>query len=157
MREGEPIYNLPSTRFNIQHEEDLDDALETTVKEIILQVEKLEGTKSNLRFKATISITIHFDRYDPTQAGKYIELPKFIQLKKACVNIWNADNKCLKYCIQSVVYDKINHHHPVAMFHYKSLNDDMIDWEGIKFPSSNGDIDRLEQNNDGLVSINVSH
>ena len=31
----------------------------------------------------------------------------------------------------------------------------MIDWEGVKFPSSNGDIDRLEQNNDGLVSINV--
>ena len=54
-----------------------------------------------------------------------------------------------------MVYDKINQHHPEAMFHYKSLSDDMIDWEGVKFPSSNGDIDRLEQNNDGLVSINV--
>ena len=54
-----------------------------------------------------------------------------------------------------MVYDKIYQHHPEAMFHYKGLNDDMINWEGVKFPSSNGDIDRLEQNNDGLVSINV--
>ena len=64
MREGEPIYNLPSTRFNIHKEKHLDDALETTVKNIIFQMEKLEGTRSNLRFKAVISITTHFDRYD---------------------------------------------------------------------------------------------
>ena len=82
MREGEPIYNLRSTRCSIENKEDLDDALETTVKEIILQIEKLEGTRSNLGFKAIISITIHFERYDPTRAGKYIELPKFIQRKK---------------------------------------------------------------------------
>ena len=67
--------------------------MERGVKEIILQIEQLEGTRSNLRFKATISITIHFDKYDPTRAGKYIKLPKFIQLKKACVNIKNADHK----------------------------------------------------------------
>ena len=31
----------------------------------------------------------------------------------------------------------------------------MINWEGVKFPSSNGDIDGLEQNNGGLVSTTV--
>ena len=118
-----------------------------------MQVERLEETRSNFRFQATISITVHFDKYDPTRAGKYIELPKFIQLKKACVNIKDADHRCLKYCIASLAYDKIHHHDPEAMFHYKSLNDDMINWKGVKFPSSNRDIDRLEQNKDGLASI----
>ena len=41
------------------------------------------------------------------------------------------------------------------MFHYKNLNDDIINREGVKFPSGNRDIDRLEQNNDGLLSVNV--
>ena len=62
MTESELFYNLPSTRFNIQNEEDLDDALETNVKQINLQIENLEGTRSNLRFKGITSTTIHFDK-----------------------------------------------------------------------------------------------
>ena len=61
--------------------------------------------------------------------------------------------KCLKYCIQSVVYDKISKHHPEEMFHYR-LNDDILNWDGVKFPTGNKDIDRFEENNK-LVSINV--
>ena len=41
------------------------------------------------------------------------------------------------------------------MFHYKNLNDDIINWDGINFPAGNRDIDRLEANNKGLISINV--
>ena len=153
--ESEILYKLPSTRFNIHNEDDLTQAIEDSVKQILLQIEKLEATKSNLKFKKVVSITIHYDKYDPTRAGRYIDLPTFFKLKKACVNIKNEDNKCLKYCIQSIVYDKINKHHPEAMFHYKNLNDDIINWDGINFPAGNRDIDRLEANNKGLISINV--
>ena len=41
------------------------------------------------------------------------------------------------------------------MFHYKTLNDDTIIWDGMNFPAGNRDIDRLEENNKGLISINV--
>ena len=98
---------------------------------------------------------MHFDKYDPTRAGSLIELPRFIRLKKACVNIKNQDNQCFKYCVQSIVYDKIKKHHPEEMFHYKNINDDIINWEGVKFPTGNRDIDRFEENNKGLISINV--
>ena len=82
MREGEFIYNLPSTRFNIQSEEDVDDALVKSVKQILLQIEKLEGTRSNLKFKRIISITVHYDKYDPTRAGRNIDLPNSFNLRK---------------------------------------------------------------------------
>ena len=153
--ESEILYKLPSTRFNIHNEDDLTQAIEDSVKQILLQIEKLEATKSNLKFKKVVSITIHYDEYDPTRAGRYSDLPNFINLKKACVNIKNEDNKCLKYCIQSTVYDKINKYHPEAMFHYKSLNNDIINWCGINFPAGNRDIDRLEESNNGSISINV--
>ena len=40
------------------------------------------------------------------------------------------------------------------MFHYNRLNDDILNWDGVKFPTGNGDIDRFEEKN-RLVSINV--
>ena len=40
------------------------------------------------------------------------------------------------------------------MFHYKKLNDDILKWDGVNFPTGNRGIDRFEENNK-LVSINV--
>ena len=150
----ELVYALPSTRFNISNEDELKQALEDSVKQILLQIQNLEASASNLRFKKILTITIHYDKYDPTRAGRYIELPEWIKLKKACINIKNRDQECFKYCIQSVVYDKISKHHPEEMFHYNKLKDDILNWDGVHFPTGNRDIDRFEENNKS-VSINV--
>ena len=40
------------------------------------------------------------------------------------------------------------------MFHYNKLNDNILNWNGVKFPTGNRDIDRFEENNK-QVSINV--
>ena len=40
------------------------------------------------------------------------------------------------------------------MFHYNKVNDDILNWDGVKFPTCNRDIDRFEENNN-LISINV--
>ena len=45
--ESEILYKLPSTRCNIHNEDDLTQAIEDSVKQISLQIEKLEATKSN--------------------------------------------------------------------------------------------------------------
>ena len=73
-QEQELVYALPSTRFNISNEDELTQALEDSVKQILLQIQNLEASTSNLRFKQILSITIHYDKYDPTRAGRYIEL-----------------------------------------------------------------------------------
>jgi hypothetical protein len=96
----ELIYALPSTRFNISNEDELTQAIEDSAKQILLQIQNLEASASNLRFKNILTITIHYDKYNPTRAGRYIELPEWIKLKKACINIKNKDQKCFKYCIQ---------------------------------------------------------
>ena len=150
----ELVYALPSTYYPIHNEEELTQALERSVTQILLQIQNLEASTSNLRFKKILSITIHYDKFDPTRAGSYFELPDWIRLKKACINIKNKDQKCFKYCIQSVVYDKISKHHPEEMFHYNKLKDDILKWDSVKFPTGNRDIDRFEENNKS-VSINV--
>ena len=82
----ELVYALPSTRFNISNEDELTQALEDSVKQILLQIQNLEASASNLRFKKILTITIHYDKYDPTRAGRYIELPEWIKLKKRHVS-----------------------------------------------------------------------
>ena len=68
--ESEILHNLRSTRFNIHNENDLNKALEDSVKEILLQIEQIEASSSNLKFKKVVSITIPDDRYNPTRASK---------------------------------------------------------------------------------------
>ena len=45
------IMNLPCTRFDIHNEDDLTNALETAVKQMLLMIENLEMTASNLLSK----------------------------------------------------------------------------------------------------------
>ena len=68
-------------------------------------IENLEMIASNLSFVQTLSLTFHYDKYNPTRAGSYIVLPEFFSNKKACINIKNEDNKSFKYCIQCHVHN----------------------------------------------------
>ena len=49
----------------------------------------------------------------------------------------------------------MNKHHPEEMVHYNKLMDDIINWECVNFPAGDRDLDRLEVNNDGLISVDV--
>ena len=44
---------------------------------------------------------------------------------------------------------------PERMRHYNKLNGTIINWGSMKFPCSRKDIDRFEEDNNGLISINV--
>ena len=148
------IYILSLSCFNISNEDELSQILENSIKYILLQIQNLEISTSNLHVKKILLITIHYNKYDPTKAGKYIELPKWIKLKKTCINIKNKDQKCFKYYIQSVIYDKISKHHPEEIFHYNKLKNYILNWDGVNFPIDNRDIDRFKKIKK-LVSINV--
>ena len=58
--ETEQSYHLPATRYNISNEEELTDALEGSTKQILLNIQDLEGTKSNLNFQKKIVYNIAF-------------------------------------------------------------------------------------------------
>ena len=50
------------------------------------------------------------------------------------------------------LYEKDN---PERMRHYNKLNDTIINWGCMKSPCSRKDIDRFEEDNQGLISTNV--
>jgi hypothetical protein len=41
------------------------------------------------------------------------------------------------------------------MYHYTKLKDDIINWNHMAYPAGNRDIDKFEEANNGLISVNV--
>ena len=66
--------------------------------------------------------------------------------RKTRINIQNEDDKCFKYAVQCGVYKIYEKDHACKPHHYKTI-DDNLNWDGVKFPSSNADIQKLEDNN----------
>ena len=155
--EEEVSHTIGSRRYNILNEEDLNNAINNMASDIELLVENKNLKKSGLKVKKVNKITIHYDKYDPTRAGKFIELPDWIAKKKACINIKNDDDFCLKYCILCRFYDIYKKDHPERLFHYAKLidNESLIKWDGVNFPASNEDIQHFEEINNNTFSVNV--
>ena len=130
---------VQSRRYNIYNTDDLKDALNKMAGDIELEIEIKQFHKSNLRVHGIDRIVIQYDRYNPTRGGSYIKLPERMANKKACVNIKNEDNKCLKYSIQCGIYKIYDNEHPERDYHYKKLNDTIINWELMKYPAGNRD------------------
>jgi hypothetical protein len=93
------IQDVGSRKYTILNVEDLNDAIKKMPEDIITLVASKQLGKSNLVVDGIDQLIIHYNRYNPTRGGSYIELPKWIADKKACINIKNTDNKCFKYSI----------------------------------------------------------
>ena len=82
-------------------------------------------------------------------------MPKWIADTKACIHIKNGDNTFSKYSIQCHVHKVHENKKPSEIRHYSKLNDKPSNWEGMSYPSGNRDFDRLEENNNNFLSVNV--
>ena len=130
-----------SRRYEITNEEEITNVLNQMATDIEHQAEVLEASESGLVLTQMDKIKFNFDKYNPTRGGKFIPLPKWVQNKKACINIKNKDDKCFKYSIQCGICKVYEKDHPERLSHYKNLNDE-LNWTNVNFPSSNIDIDK---------------
>ena len=145
-----------SRRYEVTNAEDLPKVLSQMATDIEIQMDKMELSESGLVITKIDKLTLNYDKYNPTRGGLFIPLPKWVQSKKACINIKNKDEKCFKYSVQCGVHKIYEKDHGCEMYHYKKLEEDKIlNWDNVNFPSSNVDIDTLEENNAGIVSVNV--
>ena len=108
-----------SRRYEVHNTTDLEDVLNNMANDIQLLITLKQLGKSNLKIDHISKIILHCDRYNPTRGGSYIELPKYIADKKACINIRNTDNECFKHFVQCGFYKMYEKDHPERITHYK--------------------------------------
>ena len=88
--------------------------------------------------------------YSPLAAGSYIKTPDSIENKKAVINVRNSDNKCIIWSILACLHPQDKHANRVSK--YEKYEKD-IKVEGIKFPITLKDIDKLEKMNNIRINI----
>lgn len=109
---------------------------------------------SDWRFKKFIKFTIATNRYKSVLGKSYIELPKAIANKKACVNIKNKDNMCFDYClIANFIYNEIQSKDKNEAYHYKKYWHFIRRPEGVEYPITTDQIQEYEELNN--LQINV--
>ena len=71
-----------------------------------------------------VSLSINVVRYNPLRASSFIDLPKSIKAKQACINVQNNDNKCFLWAVLSAeknIHWK-DHPHQRPLMKQASLN-----------------------------------
>ena len=79
---GETVKGMRSRRYEVHNSHDLQDTLNNMAGDIELQIEQKQLHKSKFRVTGIEQLVIHYDRYNPTRGGSYIELPKWIADQK---------------------------------------------------------------------------
>ena len=113
------------------------------IEEEIQKVQNAEG--SGWQFLKVIKLVLHTTRWDPINAGSYIDLPEALKNKHAIINMKNQDEECFKWCVLRALYPKDKNAERID----KDLKSkqDTLNMKGIRYPVNFRDIDRFESQN----------
>ena len=163
---GVRLSNMGGTEF--EHDlllEDVDLININTIPELYKVIDKIivrmetfvyehEYEQSGLVIKGISYIMLK--TFELSMVGRsYIDLPKEIKNKKACINIKNTDEKCFLWCIIAHFKNKEKKlSNPSKVSHYKK-NELIKKWDlsSIKFPVKVGEMNLFEIDN--KITINV--
>ena len=101
-KDGDTI-TFKSRKYEV-NTDGITDVMTKMAKDIGTQIENAQLSNSNIVIEKISKTTTNYDKYNPTGAGSYVELPEWLSLKKACISIKNEDQKCFKYCVQCSVF-----------------------------------------------------
>ena len=131
-------------------ETDENEIYDEMVEEIVEEMQKAEdAVGSGWRFERVIKMVLHTTRWDPINAGSYIDLPEVLKNKQAIINMKNQDEECFKWCVLRALNPKNKNAERVDS-DLKSKQDS-INMEGIRYPVSLRAIDRFEH-----LNLNIS-
>ena len=129
---------LENTDVNEIYQEMVDE-----IEEVIQRVEEIEG--SGWIFEKVEDLKLYTVKWDPVNAGSYIDLPPFLKNKYAIINMKNEDEKCFMWCVLRALNPKDKN--PQRIDKDLKSKQDTINMKGIQYPVDFRGIDRFESQN----------
>ena len=118
-------------------------------------IEQLTLEGSGWLFMYIKGIHLKIYDYDVIAGGTYIDLPKKIKNKQACINVKNHDTMCFKWAILSARHHKdiYGDYHRVAKYHQyaNELNEEGLQYP-VKFENKSMML-QFEDNNKLLITV----
>lgn len=148
----EDIKYLNTKNAPIFRDTDLDVWFNTyIISPLLAELDDFQERDSGWALSNIINLSLNINKFNPLRAGSYIELPKQIASRGACVNVQNTDDACFAWAVTSALYPAPSE---IAkrMSSYPNPQD-VLDLKGISFPMSFRQIPRFEKQNN--ISVNV--
>ncbi|KAJ8917969.1 hypothetical protein NQ315_002664 [Exocentrus adspersus] len=129
----------------------VDETLNIFMDILINQASEFQERDSGWALEHIMYLEVNVNKYAAMGGSSYIKLPKFIENKKAVINVNNQDQHCFLWAIVSALYPPNNRRvNEVSSYpHYSNV----FDTQGMSFPLKLTDIKKFESNNN--ISINV--
>ena len=122
------------------------------INKINLDIDKYQQNGSGWFFMSIKNLEINLGQYSPVRGSSYIDLPKWIKLKRAIINPKNKDDKCFLWCILRYLHMKPRDNERITDL--KKYEDDLVT-KGLNFPMDVKDIKKFEKLNPNLPSVLV--
>ena len=136
----------------ILHSTDIEEEIVIASDRIKELLSTHEGQGSRFKLDNILDCQLHVASYDRIGGSSYISLPKYIQNKKAAINIKNdSDDNCFQYSMLYVKYQPENN--PDRVYHYKKPLSE-LDMTGIRTPVEITQLKKFEKQN-REYSVNV--
>ena len=124
---------------------DVKEQIESLPNDLKVQISEFQSKQSGWVFHSIKFLEINIYKYNPLKGSSYIELPKFIQNKKACLNVKNKDEKFFLYSVILHDYPTIKHIDRGENVFKKYV--DLYDSTGINYPMTLNQISKFEKQN----------
>ena len=145
-----------SKPYTILSQHDIENAIEEGHQRIDSQIDKWTKEGSGWVVSRVVclyvNLYVNIAKYQPLKGSSYIELPKYLQTKKAIINVKNQDNECLKWALLSALHPIDHSSHPDRVSKYKQYENE-LNFAGVGFPVTLKDISKVEKQNN--LAINV--
>lgn len=128
------------------------DELLNNISQILCKkIDEFQEKGSGWSLLDILYIETNINKYSPLGGSSYLDLPKSIKAKKACINIRNSDEYCFAWTVMSALYPNVKNANRVSSY---PCFTDVLNLDNMHFPVSFKDIKTFETNNND-ISINV--
>ncbi len=98
------IFYLGSEAQSIHTEGQIAESTKIIFNQILTKNDHLVRTKTGLVIEQIHWASIFLSKFAPLSGESFQELPKFLKLKRAIINVQNADNRCFGYSILAYLH-----------------------------------------------------
>jgi len=118
-----------------------------SIEIMLKRIDSFLERDSGWSFLCNSHLELNINKYQPLSGSKFIALPKFIQNKKACLNIQNNDKFCFLWSVVAGLYPKNQNQHRTSSYpHFQNV----LNINNLSFPITFSDIAVFEKNNSFL-------
>ena len=149
----EKSFSFTSRPQVIMNRNEIESALESMRSDVEVRIDRFTMEGSGWSVIDLLNHDLHVNKYDPLVARSYIKLPAEIQNKKATINIINADDKCLIYCLGRVLDPSPEKSHLERVSTHLKTVCESLGLDKIKTPVNEQDLPKIESQFN--ISINL--